>query len=152
MIYMRNIEKIVLKTNIGFVTTALHAKDNRNRIGHERRFVTSALHAKYCRNRIGNEHRVCNHWFTWDTAEIVLGTNIDVATIDLHTKYCRNRIGNEHRVCNHWFTCEILQNRIGNFHATYNRNRTGNEHRVCNLCFTCQQILQKSHWQRTQGL
>ena len=40
----RNAAEIALRTNIGFVTTALHAK--------------------YCRNRIGNEHRVCNHWFT----------------------------------------------------------------------------------------
>ena len=38
---MINTAEIVLGTNIGFVTTDLHAK--------------------YRRNRIGNEHRVCNH-------------------------------------------------------------------------------------------
>ena len=43
---MRNTAEIVLRTNIGFVTTALYAK--------------------YCRNRIGNEHRVCHNWFTYE--------------------------------------------------------------------------------------
>ena len=38
---MRNTVEIALGTNIGFVTTDLHEK--------------------YSRNRIGNEHRVCNH-------------------------------------------------------------------------------------------
>ena len=41
---MQNIAENVLETNIGFVTTDLHTKD--------------------CRDRIGNEHRVCNHGFT----------------------------------------------------------------------------------------
>ena len=101
---MRNTAEIALETNIGFVTTDLHAK--------------------YSRYRVENEHRVCNNLFTYEipqtshwalgtnlgfvtadlrrnTAQIALGTNIGFVTTDLHLKYRRNLIGNEHRVCNH---------------------------------------------------
>ena len=43
---MRNTAEIAMGTNIGFVTTDLHPK--------------------YNRNRIGNEHRVCNRFFTYE--------------------------------------------------------------------------------------
>ena len=49
---MRNITEIVLGMNIGVVTTDLHSK--------------------YWRQRVGNEHRVCNHWFTCEMLQNTL--------------------------------------------------------------------------------
>ena len=45
-------------------------------------FVTTDLHLKYCRNRIGNEYRFYNQWF------IASGMNIGFVTTDLHSTYC----------------------------------------------------------------
>ena len=153
---------------MGFVTTALHAKHNKNRIGNEYRVCNISFTSEILQES-PREHRVCNHWCTCEIMQnSQWSTNIEFVTIHLHTKYFRNRIGNEHMVCNHWFTCEILQISIGNLHTKYNRNWIGNEHTVCNLCFTYEiwqksignehgvfnfwltfEILQKLYWERT---
>ena len=101
-IYIRNFPEIVLGTNIGFVTNALHSKYTRHRIGNERRVCNHWFTYEYSRSRIGNEHMVCNHGFSWEIVE----------QYDYHrfiSKHSRHRIGNEHRVCNHRFIHEILQ-------------------------------------------
>ena len=110
-VYVRNTIGILSGTKIGFVTTALHAKYYRYRIGNEHRVCNHWFIAKYCRNHVGNEHMVCNHCFTCAiiTPEIALGTNIGFVTTALHAKYRWHRIGNEHKVCNHCFTNEMLQ-------------------------------------------
>ena len=66
MIYTRNAAEITLGTNIGFVTTDLHAK--------------------YSRYRVENQHGVCNNLFTYEipqTSHWALGTNIGFVTTDL---------------------------------------------------------------------
>ena len=80
---IRNTEEIALKTNIGFVTSDLYAKYNRNRTKHEHICMRNAM-------------------------ETALKMNIGFVTSDLYTKYSRNRSENEHRVCNVSFICERL--------------------------------------------
>ena len=88
MIYIRNTAAIALGTNIGFVTTDLHAK---YRVGPADEIPLACSECDPCRINCICALRMRN------TAEIALGTNIGFVIDDLHTKYCRNRIGYEHR-------------------------------------------------------
>ena len=85
---MRNTTEIVLKTNIGFVSSDLYAKYNRNRTKHEHIYIRNAT-------------------------ETALKMNIGFVTSDLYAKYSINRTENKHRVCNLRFICERLQKSHG---------------------------------------
>ena len=81
---MRNATETALKMNIGFVTSDLYAKHNRNRTKHEHICIRNAT-------------------------ETALKMNIGFVTSDLYAKYSINRTENEHRVCNLGFICERSQ-------------------------------------------